>query len=64
MEGLLRLSRAIDGLGRRTGIIANWFVLLAALVSAFDALLRYSLSSVVWLDRLLVLGRRKAGLAL
>ena len=51
MEGLLRLSRAIDGLGRRTGIIANWFVLLAAVVSAFDALLRYSLSTVVWLDR-------------
>ena len=51
MEVLLRLSRAIDGLSRRTGIIANWFVLLAALVSAFDALLRYSLSTVVWLDR-------------
>lgn len=56
MEGLLRLSRAIDGLGRRTGIIANWFVLLAALVCAFDALLRYSLSTVVWLDRMLSAG--------
>jgi len=56
LEGLLRLSRAIDGLGRRTGIIANWFVLLAALVCAFDALLRYSLSSVVWLDRMLSTG--------
>ena len=53
MEGLLRLSRAIDGLGRRTGVIANWFVLLAALVCAFDALLRYSLSSIVWLYRIL-----------
>ena len=56
MEGLLRLSRAIDGLGRRTGIIANWFVLLAALVCAFDALLRYSLSTIVWLDRMLSSG--------
>ena len=56
MKGLLRLSRAIDELGRRTGIIANWFVLLAALVCAFDALLRYSLSSVVWLDRMLSSG--------
>jgi TRAP-type mannitol/chloroaromatic compound transport system permease small subunit len=56
LEGLLRLSRAIDGFGRRTGIIANWFVLLAALVCAFDALLRYSLSSVVWLDRMLSSG--------
>lgn len=56
MEGLLRLSRAIDALSRRTGVIANWFVLLAALVCAFDALLRYSLSSVVWLDRMLSAG--------
>jgi TRAP-type mannitol/chloroaromatic compound transport system permease small subunit len=56
LEGLLRLSRAIDGLGRRTGVIANWFVLLAALVCAFDALLRYSLSTVVWLDRILSSG--------
>jgi TRAP-type mannitol/chloroaromatic compound transport system permease small subunit len=61
VEGLLRLSRAIDGLGRRTGIIANWFVLLAALVCAFDALLRYSLSSVVWLDRLLSSGDGRLG---
>ena len=57
----MRLSRAIDGLGRRTGIIANWFVLLAALVCAFDALLRYSLSSVVWLDRLLSSGDGRLG---
>jgi TRAP-type mannitol/chloroaromatic compound transport system permease small subunit len=56
LKGLLRLSRAIDELGRRTGIIANWFVLLAALVCAFDALLRYSLSTVVWLDRMLSSG--------
>jgi TRAP-type mannitol/chloroaromatic compound transport system permease small subunit len=61
MEGLLRLSRAIDGLGRRTGIIANWFVLLAALVCAFDALLRYSLSTAVWLDRLLSSGEGRLG---
>ncbi len=61
MEGLLRLSRAIDGLGRRTEIIANWFVLLAALVCAFDALLRYSLSTVVWLDRLLSSGDGRLG---
>jgi TRAP-type mannitol/chloroaromatic compound transport system permease small subunit len=61
MEGLLRLSRAIDGLGRRTGIIANWFVLLAAMVCAFDALLRYSLSTAVWLDRLLSSGNGRLG---
>jgi len=61
VEGLLRLSRTIDGLGRRTGIIANWFVLLAALVCAFDALLRYSLSTAVWLDRLLSSGEGRLG---
>ena len=61
MKQLLHLSRAIDGLGRRTGIIANWFVLLAALVCAFDALLRYSLSSVIWLDRLLSSGEGRLG---
>ncbi len=51
MERLLGLSRAIDGLSQRTGIIANWFVLLAALVCAFDALLRYSLSTIIWIDK-------------
>ena len=61
MAGLLGLSRAIDGLSRRTGIIANWFVLLAALVCAFDALLRYSLSTAVWLDRLLSSGNGRLG---
>jgi TRAP-type mannitol/chloroaromatic compound transport system permease small subunit len=51
MQGLLAVSRAIDALGRRTGVIAAWLVLLAALVCAFDALIRYSLSSVIWLDQ-------------
>jgi TRAP-type mannitol/chloroaromatic compound transport system permease small subunit len=51
MQGLLRLSRAIDGLSRRTGVVANWFVLLAALVCAFDALLRYSLNTLTWFDQ-------------
>jgi TRAP-type mannitol/chloroaromatic compound transport system permease small subunit len=51
MQGWLRLSRAIDELSRRTGVIANWFVLFAAIACALDALLRYSISSVIWLDR-------------
>jgi TRAP-type mannitol/chloroaromatic compound transport system permease small subunit len=51
MQGWLRLSRAIDELSRRTGILANWFVLLAAIACALDALLRYGVSSVIWLDR-------------
>jgi TRAP-type mannitol/chloroaromatic compound transport system permease small subunit len=50
VRALLRLSGAIDELGRRTGVIANWFVLFAASVCAFDALFRYSLSSIYWLN--------------
>ncbi len=50
MHGWLRLSSAIDGLSRRTGVVANWFVLFAALACAFDALLRYCLNSLTWFD--------------
>lgn len=51
MAGLLGFSRLIDGLSRRLGIVATWLVLLAALLSAFNALFRYSVSSIIWLDR-------------
>jgi TRAP-type mannitol/chloroaromatic compound transport system permease small subunit len=50
MAALLALSRIIDDLGRRTAIVATWLVLLAALVSAFNALFRYSISSIIYLD--------------
>lgn len=53
MTELLGISRAIDALGRRIGVIANWLVLLAALVCAFDAIARYSLSSIIWFDQYL-----------
>jgi TRAP-type mannitol/chloroaromatic compound transport system permease small subunit len=46
----LVISRGIDEIGRITGIIATWLVLLASLVSAFNALFRYSISSIIWLD--------------
>jgi len=52
MPVLLRLSRAIDWLNARFGVIANWLVLLACLISAGNAGSRYlfSESSNGWLE--------------
>jgi len=52
MSVLLRLSRAIDWLNARFGVIANWLVLLACLISAANAGSRYlfSVSSNGWLE--------------
>ena len=50
MAALLAISRVIDEIGRRTGVIATWLVLFASLVSAFNALFRYSISSIIYLD--------------
>ncbi len=37
MSVLLRLSRAIDWVNAQFGVIANWLVLLACLISAGNA---------------------------
>jgi TRAP-type mannitol/chloroaromatic compound transport system permease small subunit len=50
VAALLVISRVIDEIGRRIGLVATWFVLLAALVSAFNALFRYSIGSIIYLD--------------
>ncbi len=52
MKGLLVLSRAIDRLNENFGVIANWLVLLACLISAGNAGSRYlfSASSNAWLE--------------
>ena len=52
LDGLLKLSRAIDWLNDRFGEFANWMVLLAALISAGNAMSRYlfSASSNAWLE--------------
>ncbi|MGH6855263.1 MAG: TRAP transporter small permease subunit [Aestuariivirga sp.] len=50
MAALLAMSRVIDEIGRRSGIIATWLVLFAALVSAFNALFRYSIGTILYLD--------------
>lgn len=52
MAALLKLSGAIDWLSRQAGRVAAWCVLLAVLISAGNATIRYllSLSSNAWLE--------------
>jgi TRAP-type mannitol/chloroaromatic compound transport system permease small subunit len=52
VEGLLNFSRAIDSLNKGFSKIADWLVLLACLVSASNAAIRYafSISSNAWLE--------------
>ena len=49
---LLALSRGIDWSNTKLGVIANWLVLLACLVSAGNATLRYlfHMGSTGWLE--------------
>jgi TRAP-type mannitol/chloroaromatic compound transport system permease small subunit len=49
LNALLALSRRIDEVSRWFGLIANWLVLLAALVCALDALLRYGIGTLLWM---------------
>ena len=51
MAWALRVSRAIDELSRIVGLAAVWLVLFSALVSAFNAIFRYSISGMIWLER-------------
>jgi TRAP-type mannitol/chloroaromatic compound transport system permease small subunit len=48
LPALLRFVKAVDGLSRLSGLAANWLVLLATLVCALDALLRYGVSSLLF----------------
>jgi TRAP-type mannitol/chloroaromatic compound transport system permease small subunit len=52
MDALLKFSRLVDALNEKIGLLANWLVLIACVVSAGNALLRYgfSLSSNAWLE--------------
>lgn len=52
MKGLLAFSRAVDWFSTRIAVVANWLVLLAAVVSAGNAASRYlfSESSNGWLE--------------
>lgn len=51
MALVLRFTRVIDELSRLVGLVAIWLVLLSALVSAFNAIFRYSISGMIWLER-------------
>ncbi len=52
MKALLALSRLIDGLNERVGRLSYWLVLVAVLVSAGNATIRYTfnMSSNAWLE--------------
>lgn len=53
MSLALGVIRIIDEISRRAGIIAIYFVLFSALVSAFNAVFRYSTGAILWLERTL-----------
>jgi TRAP-type mannitol/chloroaromatic compound transport system permease small subunit len=52
MLALLRLSRFIDSLNAKLGVLANWAVGLACAISAGNAMIRYAYdtSSNAWLE--------------
>jgi TRAP-type mannitol/chloroaromatic compound transport system permease small subunit len=52
MDRLLKISAGIDALNRRFGALAAWLVLLACIISAGNAFVRYAFnaSSNAWLE--------------
>jgi TRAP-type mannitol/chloroaromatic compound transport system permease small subunit len=46
----LVLTHAIDEFSRLIGLVAIWLTLLCALVSAFNAVVRYSSGALLWLE--------------
>ena len=52
MHALIMLSRAIDFVNARLGRVANWMILIACLISAANAMIRYAfdISSNAWLE--------------
>lgn len=47
MGGLLKLSHAIDEINARFGVVANWLVLLACVLSAGNAAVRYGINGML-----------------
>jgi len=47
----LRFTRVIDEISRWVGLVAVWLVLFSALVSAFNAIFRYSIGAMISLER-------------
>lgn len=50
MKTLLTITKVIDSISYRFGLVAIYLVLAASMISAFNALLRYSLSGLKWLE--------------
>jgi TRAP-type mannitol/chloroaromatic compound transport system permease small subunit len=53
LTALLNFARAIDKLSRRFSYVAIYLVLFASLISAFNAIFRYSTSALLWLEKYL-----------
>ncbi len=51
MQFALRITRIIDEISRRVGLVAVWLVLISSLISAFNAIFRYSISAMIGLER-------------
>ena len=51
MSFALRLTRIIDEISRRIGLVAVWLVLFSALLSAFNAIFRYSIAAMISIER-------------
>lgn len=51
MEKALAVTRVIDEISRRFSIVAIYLVLISSLVSAFNALFRYSTDGMLWLEK-------------
>src|ERR1700742_4173020 len=52
MSALLRFSQLVDALNHKLGLVASWMVLIACVISAGNAIIRYgfSMSSNAWLE--------------
>lgn len=52
MKALLNLSLLIDAINKRLGTVANWMILIACVISAANAMIRYAydISSNAWLE--------------
>jgi TRAP-type mannitol/chloroaromatic compound transport system permease small subunit len=48
---VLGVTRVIDSVSRWFGLFATMLVLLSALLSAFNAVFRYSIGAMIWLER-------------
>lgn len=51
MSLAIRITKIIDEISRLVGLVAVWLVLLSALMSAFNAIFRYSVGAMISLER-------------